>query len=410
MVRLPPRVRPYFPYLKHAYTTATRLVAPATQRLSRLRGGYLPTGVVATLEEAALSTGGRSALARPAEEVSRPAAQGVPAAHATFAAVSGEVIPRVTVAELPGGRVLGPNRAVISGRGDLVHEVSWYFGTDRERPLEHPLFMHPFQPPPVDISGRLGVLASRGDSNYYHFLVDALPRLAIMAQCPEIAPPERWYVPAGAGFQRDLLTMFGLQPDQWIDAGEVPHVRAECLVVPGLPAATVMNPPWVVDLLRTRLLPDGDGGVAEPRRPIYLTRGTQLNNRRVVNEAEVLELLTERGFTVVDPGALSVAEQIRACAGASIIVGAHGAGMTNLMFAGPGAAVVELFPGGDVLPDCYWTLSRSVPGLEYRYLAGVGGSMRQDYNRALVSDIVVDVHALAGILDDLAARMSDSRN
>ncbi|MDT4945089.1 MAG: hypothetical protein QOH14_1822, partial [Pseudonocardiales bacterium] len=59
MVRLPPRVRPYFPYLKRAYTTATRLAAPATQRLSRLRGGYLPTGVVATLEGAALSTGGR---------------------------------------------------------------------------------------------------------------------------------------------------------------------------------------------------------------------------------------------------------------------------------------------------------------------------------------------------------------
>jgi capsular polysaccharide biosynthesis protein len=129
-----------------------------------------------------------------------------------------------------------------------------------------------------------------------------------------------------------------------------------------------------------------------------------------VNEAEVLELLTERGFTVVDPGALSVAEQIRACAGASIIVGAHGAGLTNLMFAAPGAAVVELFPGGHVLPDCYWTLSRSVPGLEYRYLAGSGGSTRQDYNRALVSDIVVDVRALAGILDDLAARMSDSRS
>jgi capsular polysaccharide biosynthesis protein len=409
-------VRPYFPYLKQGYTTATRLVAPATQRLSRLHGGYLPTGVVATLEEAAAATGGRSAVARPAEEVSRPAAQGVPAAHATFAAVSGEVIPRVTVAELPGGRVLGPNRAVISGHGELVHEVSWYFGTDRERPLEHPLFMHPFQPSPLEISGRVGVLASRGDSNYYHFLVDVLPRLAIMAQCPQFAPPERWYVPAGARFQRELLAMFGLRPDQWIDAAEVPHVRAECLVVPGLPAATVMNPPWVVDFLRRRLLPvDGDDsdrsrGGPEPRRPIYLTRGSQLNNRRVVNEAEVLELLTERGFTVVDPGALSVAEQIRACAGASIIVGAHGAGLTNLMFAAPGAAVVELFPGGHVLPDCYWTLSRSVPGLEYRYLAGIGGSTRQDYNRALVSDIVVDVRALAGILDDLAARMSDSRS
>jgi capsular polysaccharide biosynthesis protein len=399
-------VRPYFPYLKNAYTTATRMVAPATQRLSRLRGGHLPSGVVATLEEAAASSGGRCVMARPAEPVTRPAARGLPAGHPTFAAGVNHV-PPVRVAELPGGRVLGPNRAVLSGRGDLVHEVSWYFGTDRARPREHPLFMHPFPPPPVEVSGRLGVLASRGDGNYYHFLVDALARLGVMEQCPQLAPPDRWYVPACARFQRDLLGMIGLRPEQWIDADEVPHVRAECLVVPGQPTATVLNPPWVVEFLRSRLLPAVD--VTGPRTPIYLTRGNQLNNRRVVNEEQVLALLSERGFTALDPGALSVAEQIRACATASVIVGAHGAGLANIMFAGPGAAVVELFPAGDALPDCYWTLSRNVPDLDYRYLAGVGGRSRRDYNRALVSDIHVDIDALARILDGLSAQLSGSR-
>jgi capsular polysaccharide biosynthesis protein len=184
-------------------------------------------------------------------------------------------------------------------------------------------------------------------------------------------------------------------------------VRAECLVVPGQPTATVLNPPWVVEFLRSRLLPAVD--VTGPRTPIYLTRGNQLNNRRVVNEEQVLALLSERGFTALDPGALSVAEQIRACATASVIVGAHGAGLANIMFAGPGAAVVELFPAGDALPDCYWTLSRNVPDLDYRYLAGVGGPSRRDYNRALVSDIHVDIDALARILDGLSAQLSGSR-
>lgn len=399
-------MRPYFPYLKKAYATATRVVAPATQRLSRLRGGYLPGGVVATLDEAAASSGGRCVVARAAESVPRPAAQGVPAGHRTFAAGANEV-PPVRVAELPGGRVLGPNRAVVSCRGELVHEVSWYFGTDPARPREHPLFMHPFPPPPVEVPGRLGVLASRGDGNYYHFLVDALARLGVMEQCPQLAPPDRWYVPAGARFQRDLLAMVGLRPEQWVDADEVPHVRAECLVVPGQPSATVLNPPWVVEFLRSRLLPAVD--VTGPRTPIYLTRGNQPNNRRVVNEEQVLALLVERGFTAVDPAALSVAEQIRACATASVIVGAHGAGLANIMFAGPGAAVVELFPAGDALPDCYWTLSRNVPDLAYRYLAGVGGPSRRDYNRALVTDIHVDVDALARILDGLSAQLSGSR-
>ncbi len=53
VVRLSPRLRPMWPYLKPAYTQATRMVAPATVRASQLRGGYLPTGYVESMEEAA---------------------------------------------------------------------------------------------------------------------------------------------------------------------------------------------------------------------------------------------------------------------------------------------------------------------------------------------------------------------
>ena len=70
----------------------------------------------------------------------------------------GETFDRLAVAELPGGRVLGPHRAVITGRGDLVHDVSWYFGTRHAR--EHPVFLNPFAGAPLHVAGRLGVLAS----------------------------------------------------------------------------------------------------------------------------------------------------------------------------------------------------------------------------------------------------------
>jgi capsular polysaccharide biosynthesis protein len=210
--------------------------------------------------------------------------------------------------------------------------------------------------------------------------------------------PERWYVPTRAGFQRELLTMVGIKDDQIVDADEHPHVQADVLVVPGLPANMVLNPPWVVEYLRGRLLPTD----VTLGPPIYVTRGNQRNNRRIVNEAQVRAELEQRGFAFVDPGAMSVAEQIRAFAAAPVIVGAHGAGLANIMFARSGAAVVELFPGGAVLPDCYWTLARGVPGLRYRYLVAPGGSSRRDYNPALVSDIDVDLGALRRLLDGLS--------
>ena len=396
MVRLPPRLRPLFPYLKPMYSRATGLVAPVNQRLTRLRDGHLPTGVVATLAEAAVSTGGRYAQARAAEVVQRPAIEGLPADMPLTDPSDGQSFAAIGVAELPGGRVLGPHHAVVSARGDLVHEVSWYFGT--RRPREHPVFLRPFPAPPEHVDGRLGVLAARGDVNYYHFLMDVVAKLGVLEQTPEIAPPERWYAPAGAGFQRELLELAGIRPEDLVDALEHSHVSADVLVVPAPPAMSEKNPPWAVTWLRERLLPQVE--TTGPRRRIYVTRGPSANNRTVLNDDEVTAALEARGFEMVDPGAMSVTEQIRTFATAEVIVATHGAALANLVFASPGATVIELFPVGCLLPD-YWRLASGVPGLRYRYLTAHGSAPRRGRGAAIVRDVLVDVAALNRLLDEL---------
>jgi capsular polysaccharide biosynthesis protein len=401
VVRLPARLRPLFPYLKPAYVQATRMLAPTTQAVSRWRHGQLPTGVVATLDEAASTSGGRCVIARPAERVTRPPMTGLPPAMPLTDTSDGEYFPQVAVAELPGGRVLGPHRAIVTGQGDLVQEVSWYFGTTR--PREHPLFWQPFTDAPLEVAGRLGVLATRGDANYYHFLMDVLPRVAVLAQAPDIAPPDRWYVPARTRFQRELLDLAGIGAEQRIDADEHPHVQAETLVVPAPPVMIERNPPWVVGYLRGLLLPPA----TQPQPPaspssarrIYVTRGTAANNRAVRNESEVLALLIEREFESVDPGAMSVRDQIATFAGASIIVSPHGAALANLVFASAGSTVIELFPPGVLLPD-YWRLASGVPGLRYRYLSATVPGRPPSRASAIVRDIHVDIAALRALLDE----------
>lgn len=395
MVRLPPRLRPLFPYLKPAYVRATRLIAPASLRLSR--DGLLPAGST-TLRDAAASTGGRYVLARPAEVVDRPTIEGVPAGLPLADNSNGQEFGPVGVAELPHGRVLGPHRAVITATNELVQDVSWYFGT--RRPREHPLYLNPFPPPPLDVPGRLGVLAARGDGNYYHFLLDVVPKLGVLEQAPQIAPPEQWYVPQATGFQRELLDLAGVPADARVDAAAHPHVRADVLVVPAPPEMTEKNPPWAVQWLRERLLPRV-AMPAGPRRRIYVTRGPSANNRSVVNEADVQAALGERGFVPVDPGALQVVDQIRTFASAELIVAPHGAALANLVFASAGTTVVELFPAGCLLPD-FWRLACGVPGLRYRYLSAFGPAPRRGRETTIVRDVEVDVPALTALLDSVS--------
>jgi capsular polysaccharide biosynthesis protein len=188
-----------------------------------------------------------------------------------------------------------------------------------------------------------------------------------------------------------------------VDSAAVPHVRAECLVVPGVASTIERNPPWVARLLRERLCPPGLQRV--PGRHLYLTRGEARNNRRVVNEAEVLALLAPLGFEAVDAGALSVAEQIRTFAETDVIVAPHGAALANLVFCSPGSAVLEIFPSQSMVAD-YWKMTCGVEGLEYRYMTGTGPAVGTTRGEFVVADITVDLPLLAAMVDDLLAARS----
>jgi hypothetical protein len=399
-VRLPPPMRPVWPLAKAVYTRGTRAVAPLTGQLSRLRGGYLPLRSVAVVDASVSRSGGRMWVAKPEERLDRAIPGGDPARHPAFVSQAHEVIPRVAVAELPGGRVLGPHRAVIDGNATMIEEYCMYWGTKSWR--EHPVFWHPFVEAPLEVAGSLGVLGARGDHSYYHFLLDVLPRLAIL-DTPGVPTPERWYVPLQRGFQREILELAGFLPEaDVIDSDLETHVRAETLLVPGLPDTELRTPPWTVPFIRERLRPSSLERV--PGRRIYVTRGRERHNRTVANERDVVELLAGRGFIVVDPGTMPVAEQIRTFAEAEWIVAPHGAALANLVFTSPGASIVELF-APDFVQGCYWKLADCVPGLGYRYLLGAGRGPRSGRMNGVMSDITVDLAGLARALDALPAEL-----
>ncbi|MFL6061931.1 MAG: glycosyltransferase family 61 protein [Marmoricola sp.] len=396
MVRLSEGLRPYFGPLKRAYTHGTRAVSPATVRLSRLRGGWLPTGVAATMEDAARDRG-RFTLARPEEVLHRARPVGVPERYWCFEEALTETVPRVGVLELEQGRVLQPASVVITAENRWLWEQCWYFGTTK--PRQHPMYLHPFPPDPVEVEGRLGVLTTRGDQNFYHFLHDVLPRTAVLEQAG-IEPPEKWYVPHTTRFQRELLELWGITADQIIDSDQVRHVRAQSLVVPGVASTIERNPPWVSQLLRERLVPPGLDRV--PGRNLYLARRAGLHNRCVLNEAEVLALLEPLGFDVIDPGDLSVRDQIRTFAEADVVVAPHGASLANIPFFSPGASLLELFPSASMVAD-YWKMTCGVAGLEYQYLSGTGPAAGTTRGEFVVADITVDIRQLDTMVSALLA-------
>lgn len=86
-----------------------------------------------------------------------------------------------------------------------------------------------------------------------------------------------------------------------------------------------------------------DRPVTNAGRRLYISRrGTKL--RQIVNEDEMVAALKRLDFTVLEAKWSNHPEQLAAFSAADVIVGVHGAGLTNIIFSAPGTKVLEIFP------------------------------------------------------------------
>jgi hypothetical protein len=82
---------------------------------------------------------------------------------------------------------------------------------------------------------------------------------------------------------------------------------------------------------------------APGKKRLYVSR-RDANERRVVNEADVIALLAPMGFEVATLTGLTVAEQRDRFGEAECVVMPHGAGCANMIFAGTGTKIIEFVP------------------------------------------------------------------
>ena len=106
---------------------------------------------------------------------------------------------------------------------------------------------------------------------------------------------------------------------------------------------------------------------------------------------------------MLDPGRLSVQEQIDHFAAARVVVAPHGAALTNLTFCRPGVRLLELFAPGYLNPG-YWSILSNIEDSRYRYLIGAGREPRAGSPmRGVMHDIDIDPTAVEEALDALLA-------
>lgn len=401
MSRLPARLQPLWPAVKVAHRKGARIVGGIGRHTGGAARG-LPVAAASAAEIARLE-GVEYHLMRPARTDRREAPVGTPAGHWLFEQHLDTHVPDQAVVEHRDGRVLGRHAAVVSGAGRLDLDASHYFGLADWR--EHPVHLSPYPPAPEQVDGAVAVLAARATGhNYFHFLVDALPRLGLLREALPDLEPDAWLVDRAAAYQRTFWSMLGLDTEavRTIEPQPGLSLRARRLVVPTMPSAEhTIVPRETSDWLRASLPPSAEAAGLPER--IYVSRGRTPGTRRLVEEPATLAMLAAHGFTCIEPGSLSVQQQIDHFSAARVIVAPHGAALANLAFARPGVRVLELF-APTYLNPAYWSMVTNIDGHVYRYLVGEGPVPRPGAPlRGLMHDISLPVSAVEKALEDLLA-------
>jgi capsular polysaccharide biosynthesis protein len=116
----------------------------------------------------------------------------------------------------------------------------------------------------------------------------------------------------------------------------------------GAPERRWFGPPeravlQTVETLKAAVCPSDR--LERPER-IYISRRGTDSFRKLLNEAEI-EVVAERlGFKIVRTEDYSFDDQVAMFSGARVVLGPHGAGMTNAAFAPPGCLVCDFFSDG----------------------------------------------------------------
>lgn len=271
--------------------------------------------------------------------------------------------PETWVQSYQGLKVYGPTISVVDANDRFLADVSVEWG---RKPEENWTFRRFHLPKPKRVTGKTLVLASTGGNTYFHWITDILPRIRLAREAGYLPGSFDHILVNGLDqpFQERTLETLGIPKDKCLVFAEGESAwQLEEAILPSLPGVPGVVPRESVDFLRREFAVPA----SKVSQRIFIGRGGA-KHRNLVHEEEISRELGKKGFEKVDCGNLSVLEQARIFASAGMIVGAHGAALTNLVFCRPGTKVIELFSPRYVNP-CYRDLCLAA---DLRHTAVIG--------------------------------------
>ncbi len=302
--------------------------------------------------------------------------------------------------------LIGHCGVVLDAAGNLVLESTeneWqYFASSwcspevlfrRRTKLEH-------------LPGRVVSLASPLCCNYFHFITSNLAAIACaIHEIGDRFQDVRFLVEERVPFQAALLRSILRIPEERIILWRGGRTRVDELLIPSCRHVRVSEDCHAHKRIHSavayrrihQLAQAADVAAPSDASPLIIIERRN-GPRRLLNLDQLQARLHPIGFRTYDLASMSVPDQIGLFRQARVVVGVHGAGLTNLLFS-PRAALIELFPATRSAGDTgyYAEIARAI-NLPYLLMAteGVGPEQNVRLTAAQIDRIAIAAGRFAG--------------
>lgn len=227
-----------------------------------------------------------------------------------------------------------------------------------------------------------------GNSNYWHWMFDVLPRFKIFEQNKKNL--DFYLFPdLKKKFQIETLNMLGIPSKKRISSKSFRHFYANEIIITSHPY-TILNDPtldslkiplWIIRFLKLSFLNKSIESSKMKTFPkkIYINRKDASSPRYIINKIEVENTLKKFGFENLTMSDYSFGDQVALFNNAKEVVGLHGAGFANIIFCKPGTKIIEMRTNsaGDIIKNLaennnlnYFDISAKPKTIDFNNQAG----------------------------------------
>ena len=189
-----------------------------------------------------------------------------------------------------------------------------------------------------------------GINNYSHWLLDILPKIKICEEVYDLKDIDYFYIQNKTSFQKESFKKIGIPTNKIIDCGKYKHIKADKIIAlthhvyeknDYILNAQKKQPEWSIVWLRKKFLQFNKKN--NNNYKVFIDRSDSKSKHcKIINNDTVIGFFKKLNFKIYQLSNLSFNQQIKIFNNSRVIVGVHGAGLTNFIFCKKNTKILEI--------------------------------------------------------------------